>query len=237
MTPDVARAAPELITYYDDATGERTGLTAAGLGDRTAATAALLTRECGLGPGARAAVLLPPHWLTAVVLLACWSAGIEVSFRGWSTAGLTPAGEPLDVTVVDEHRIGHWLDDVPPAGHRFAVRRDPARPVPAGYRDLESSIGRWRGAAPPPGDVDPRARATVDGASFGGYAAVAREVAGRYGIGSDDRVLVDAATSEQPLIWLLAPLIAGASIVLCAGLDPARRDDRAAAERVTRVLG
>ena len=44
------------------------------------------------------------------------------------------------------------------------------------------------------------------------------------------RVLARLHTS-----WLLAPLIAKASIVLCANLDRSRLDARIAAEGVTRV--
>jgi hypothetical protein len=36
--------------------------------------------------------------------------------------------------------------------------------------------------------------------------------------------------------WLLAPLIAGASIVLCGDLDPAKVDSRVASEQVTLLL-
>src|SRR5689334_10851583 len=72
-----------LITYYDDAAGERVELTAAEVGSWSAATASLLTSECGLAAGGRVGVLLPPHWQTAVVLLGAWSAGMEISFRGW----------------------------------------------------------------------------------------------------------------------------------------------------------
>jgi hypothetical protein len=51
-----------------------------------------------------------------------------------------------------------------------------------------------------------------------------------------DRLLVDAAEHEHPVTWLLAPLAAGASVVLCGNLDPEVVDARMAAERVTRVL-
>jgi hypothetical protein len=44
----------QLLTFYDDATGERTGLTAAELGSWVSATARLLTAECGLRRGSRA---------------------------------------------------------------------------------------------------------------------------------------------------------------------------------------
>jgi hypothetical protein len=56
-----------------------------------------------------------------------------------------------------------------------------------------------------------------------------------HGVGPGDRVLVDAAISEEPLIWLLAPLSAGASLVLCANLDRSKLDERITTERVTRV--
>jgi uncharacterized protein (TIGR03089 family) len=64
-----------LLTYYDDATGERVALTAVELGGWAAATSALLSEGCGLGPGRQAAVLLPPHWQTAALLLGTWAAG------------------------------------------------------------------------------------------------------------------------------------------------------------------
>jgi len=140
-----------LITYRDDATGERAALTAAEVGGWTAATAALLTQECGLRPGDQAAVLLPPHWQTAAVLLGAWSAGLAVSFRGWATAGLSPAGDPLEVSFVEARRVGSWLDEVPPARHQFvlglAPAAAPADPVPDGYRDFPSAVRPHLGAA------------------------------------------------------------------------------------------
>jgi uncharacterized protein (TIGR03089 family) len=230
----------ELITYYDDATGERTALTAAEVGGWAATTAALLTDGCGLGPGDRAAVLLPPHWQTAAVLLGAWSAGIAVSFRGWSTAGLGPAGEPLDVTFVESRRVCSWLDDVPAGKHQFvlglAPAGAPAAELPDGYRDYAAEVRPHLGAAPPAGPVRAHDAAAVDGSTFGEYEAIATEIARSKGIGPGDRVLIDAAASEEPLIWLLAPLSVGASIVLCAHLDRARLDERMAAEQVSRVI-
>jgi uncharacterized protein (TIGR03089 family) len=227
----------ELITYYDDATGNRVGLTARELGEWSSATSALLTRGCGLRAGSRAAVLLPPHWQTAVVLLGCWATGVEVSFRGWSTAGLSPAGAPLDVSFVEHRRIDSWLDDVPPAGFQFSLPLSAPSAPPPGYDDFMSAAAPWLGAAPPSAMVDAHDRATETGETYDQYGALAAGIAGRRGIGRGDRVLVDAAASEQPLNWLLAPLSVGASIVLCANLDRTRLDERIATERVTRVLG
>ncbi|BCJ46748.1 hypothetical protein GCM10010168_37300 [Actinoplanes ianthinogenes] len=236
---NVERHPTELITYYDDSTGERAGLTAAEVGRWSAATAALLADECGLRAGSRAGVLLPPHWQTAVVLLGAWAAGLEVSFRGWGAAGLDGGGPELDVTFVERRRVDSWLETVPVARHRFVLGLaggGAAAPgVPEGWREFLPAVRAHRGAAPPEhraGILDP---ATPDGTTVGEYGAVAAEVARSRGIGEGDRVLVDAAASEEPLIWLLAPLAAGASIVLCAGPDRSRLDERIAAERVTCV--
>jgi uncharacterized protein (TIGR03089 family) len=226
----------DLITYYDDESGERVGLSATEVGDWSAATSALLVSGCGQRAGRQAAVLLPPHWQTAVILLGCWATGVEVSFRGWSTAGLTPAGGMLDVSFVAQHRIGSWLDDVPAAAHQFAVRLGASTPTPLGYDDFESSVRPWLGSSPPSALVDPDGRATVSGETYEQYAAMAAGVADSQGIRRGDRVLVDADSTEQPLMWLLAPLSAGASIVLCANLDRSRLDDRITAEQVTRVF-
>jgi uncharacterized protein (TIGR03089 family) len=226
----------ELITFYDDAVDERVGMSAAEVGRWSAATSALLVSQCRQRAGRQAAVLLPPHWQTAVILLGCWATGVEVSFRGWSTAGLTPAGDMLDVSFVLQHRIGNWLDDVPAAAHQFAVRLGSTAPTPEGYDDFEESVRPWLGSSPPAAAVDPLGRATVEGETYGSFGAIAVEMARTRGIRRGDRVLVDAAGSEHPLIWLLAPLSVGASIVLCANLDRSRLDARVSTERVTHVL-
>ncbi|BEL07259.1 TIGR03089 family protein [Actinoplanes sichuanensis] len=231
-----------MITFYDDATGEQTRLTAAELGAWAAATADLLTTGCGLRRGSRAGVLLPPHWQTAAVLLGAWAAGIEVSFRGWGAAGLSPdTGPTLDVTFVERRRVGSWLEDVPPAGHRFvlglAPDGGPTPDVPPDYRDFAPAARARLGVPPPPpGGVEAGAAATVDGTTFGEYGAAAAGIAAARGFGAGDRILVDTAACEEPLIWLMAPLTAGASIVLCANLDRSRLDARIAAEGVTGML-
>ncbi|WP_250008512.1 TIGR03089 family protein [Actinoplanes sp. M2I2] len=230
----------DLITYYDDATGERFGLTAGELGGWTSATTALLTEGCGLGPGDTAAVLLPPHWQTAAVLLGAWSAGLELSIRDWAGAGLSPAGDPLDVTFVEHRRIGNWLDEVPTGRHQFVLGLAPhgaaTGDVPKGYRDYTTALRPYLGAHPPRHEIDELRPAVVDGTTYQEYARTAADVAEQHGIGPGDRVLVDTALQEHPLIWLLAPLSAGASIVLCANLDASRLEQRIDKEGVTVVL-
>src|SRR5205085_489266 len=67
-----------LLTWYDDGNGERTELSGATLANWVAKTANLLVDGVGVVPGDAAVVLLPPHWQSAAILLACWSAGVTV---------------------------------------------------------------------------------------------------------------------------------------------------------------
>ena len=236
------RAGPSqpLITYYDDATGERTDLSAADLGTWAARTASLLAGS-GVGSGSRAAVLLPPHWQTAAVLLGAWSAGVSVANHGWSTAGLPPVGAAADVsydvTFVALGRLGSWLENVPDAPHRFVLGLDlPLDEVPEGYRDFLAEVRAVDDAVPPPVVIGRTDEASPDGTTYRQWGLIAASIAESAGIRRGDRVLVEVARHENPAMWLLAPLSVGASIVLCANLDPALLDARMAAERVTRVL-
>ncbi|MGC1215665.1 MAG: TIGR03089 family protein [Micromonospora sp.] len=231
-----------LLTYYDDATAERTDLTAHQLGDWAARSAGLLRDGCGLGPGSRVAVLLPPHWRTAAVLLGAWAVGMAVSFRPRATAGLPvlePGGDrPYDAVFVTPERLDDWLEDVPDGVHRYLVGTGsgPLADVPVGWLDWSTEVLRHTDNTPAYTAIRPSDPATPDGTSYGEWGRLARTVAEQLDLRAGDRLLVDAAEHEQPLKWLLAPLAAGASVVICRNLDPARRDARIAAEQVTRVL-
>ena len=208
-----------LLTWYDDATGERTELSGATLDNWVAKTANLLVDSVGLDTGERAGVLLPPHWQSAAVLLGCWSAGLSVVFD--------PPG-PVDVLFAAASRI----DDAAawPADERYALAlapfAAPLRTVPPGFLDYVLEVrghgDRFSPTGPGPQDADLCGRATRRAATLG--------------IGPDDRVLFDAARYPDPVDWLLAPLTVGASIVLCAHLDPDRLVDRINAEKVTVTL-
>jgi hypothetical protein len=75
--------------------------------------------------------------------------------------------------------------------------------------------------------------------SLAALVETATELAGRLGIAEGDRVLVDARTAPAagPVAWLLAPLAAGASLVLCRAAASAQLQRRAESERVTATLG
>jgi uncharacterized protein (TIGR03089 family) len=233
-----------LLTYYDDVTGERTELSGAALGSWAARTASMLRDGCRMRTGDRAAVLLPPHWQTAAVLLGAWSAGVAVSFHPWATAGLTVAGqdtdEPVDAVFVARHRLDSWLETVPQARHRFVLGlgRDGVvmDEVPDGYRDYVAEVRRYGDRSPAYHEIRHTDPASPDGTSYEEWAALAHDFAAQLGLEVGDRLLVDVSKHEQPVMWLLAPLSVGASVVLCANLDRDTLDDRIAAEGISHVL-
>ncbi|MFV2022441.1 TIGR03089 family protein [Micromonospora sp. LOL_023] len=235
---------PPLLTCFDDATGERTELSTLALGAWAARTAALLHDGCGLGAGDRAAVLLPPHWQTAAVLLGAWSIGVSVSIRLAATAGLPVLGpgtdEPLDAVFAARGRVDDWLEDVPVARHRFVLdvgpKAAPGRPAPDGYRTFLTEATRHGGRVPAYALVRPGDPAGDDGTSYAELGTVALGIAEQQDITAGDRVLIDAGQHEHPLFWLLAPLAVGASVVLCVNMNPDLLDVRVATEGVTRVL-
>jgi uncharacterized protein (TIGR03089 family) len=71
-----------IITFYDDASGERVELSTATLDNWIAKTANLLVDGLGLGPGDTASIDLPLHWQATVAVLACASVGLEVREAG-----------------------------------------------------------------------------------------------------------------------------------------------------------
>jgi uncharacterized protein (TIGR03089 family) len=213
-----------LLTYYDDATGERTELSVATLANWIDKTANLIVDGHGLGPGDLARVILPPHWQTAAVLLGCWSAGLAVD--------LGPAGRPADLAFIGAAELD-------PLDRSTGVRADelyalalapmaaPFRPgPPAGTLDYVIEVRAHGDHFTPAVPVRPDTVALGDGTSHGDLVAAARA----RGVPAGARVLIDAAVRPDPRDWLLAPLVAGASVVLCAHLDPTRLAGRLAAE-------
>jgi hypothetical protein len=75
--------------------------------------------------------------------------------------------------------------------------------------------------------------------SLQGLVETGRELADRLGIAAGDRILLDdrIAAEAGPVAWLLAPLTAGASLVVCRNAHPGGLPHRATTERVTATLG
>lgn len=84
-----------LLTYYDDAGGERTELSYATLQNWAAKTANLLVEEAGVTRGSRITLDVVDHWTGAVIAVGAWLAGAVVTC-GWADA------DSADVVVVAE---------------------------------------------------------------------------------------------------------------------------------------
>ena len=232
--------ATPLMTYYDDVTGERTELSATTLANWVAKTANLLQDEFDVGPGSTVAVLLPPHWQTAAVLLGVWSCGAAVQ----ESSSPADAG---DVAVVAQDRLAAFEDEGD-ADH-LDVLGVSLHPLGLGMRDYSGAARDFALEVRSHGDVftpyapvDPAAPGLVLGGgalTLEALTGAAVELADRLGLTAGDRVLVDDRLAEEagPVTWLLAPLAAGASVVLVRQPDPAALARRAATEGVTATLG
>jgi uncharacterized protein (TIGR03089 family) len=233
-------AAP-LITHYDDATGERVELSGATLANWVAKTANLLQDEFDVGTGSTVAVALPVHWQTAAVLLGAWSCGAAVLDTAAEDDGrLADADVVLAsadrLTPLEELGLDELLGlSLHPLGMGMAGYAGPARDFALEVRVHGDHFSPY---SPP----DPSSPGLLLGGvqlTLGGLVETAAELAGRLGLVAGDRVLVDehTATEAGPVAWLLAPLYAGASLVLCRHPFPERLPQRAADERVTATLG
>ncbi|MEV0896290.1 TIGR03089 family protein [Actinoplanes sp. NPDC049802] len=223
-------AAP-LLTWYDDATGDRTELSGATLDNWVSKTANLLVDGVGLGHGDAVALLLPPHWQTAALLLGVSAAGLAADLGG----DPQPV-EALFTTPELVTRAAGWtcLDRYATGLLPLAM---PLRTLPDGYADYVTEVrehgDHFRGAPVAAAD---RALAGPVEMSHHEVVDLAAERATELGITSGARVMIDTALYPDPADWLLAPLVAGASIVLCANLDGPSTGARAAAEKVTLTL-
>jgi uncharacterized protein (TIGR03089 family) len=234
-------AAAPLVTSYDDATGERVELSATTLANWVAKTANLLQQEFDVEPGSSVAVALPVHWQTAAVLLAVWSCGATVLDSPAEDDGALADADVVLVAqdrlaAVEEVATGELLGlSLHPLGMGLTDYTGSARDFALEVRAAGDRFTPWT----PPDPTAPGLRAGGLELTLGGLTAAARELAGRLGLAGGDRVLVDEATAAEtgPVAWLLAPLAAGASLVLCRHPDPSGLAARAATERVTATLG
>lgn len=229
-----ADAARPLVTYYDDATGERVELSVATFANWVAKTANLLQDELGAEPGDRLALLLPAHWQTAVWLFSCAATGVVAEVGG------DPAGAGIVVAGPDRLEKARAC-----GGERIALS---LRPMGARFPQPPGGFTDYAVAAPGQGDVfiaheepgpgDPAL--TVGGERFtaGELVARAAEDAAARGLAAGGRLMSFRGYDD----WLglsaglFAPLAAGASVVLCPRadlLDAAALAARAASERVT----
>jgi uncharacterized protein (TIGR03089 family) len=222
-----------LVTFYDDATGERAELSAKSLANWIAKTHFLLIDELGTAVGDRAFVRLPVHWLAAPILLGCWYAGLEVvSDPAAATVAFGDADSLLQALP------GSQADRLDGA---FAVSLlSMARPStpPPGMADYASSVrpmpDAWATVRAQAGPDQP----ALAGRSRAELGQAARQAADELGLKPGGRLMWSAPWTGPtgPQDWtasLLAPLAVGGSVVLVRNPDPARAEARAKAEKVT----
>nr|WP_202459323.1 MULTISPECIES: TIGR03089 family protein [unclassified Streptomyces] len=210
-----------LVTFYDDATGERVELSVATFANWVAKTANLLQGDLSAEPGDRAVLLLPAHWQTAVWLLACSSVGVVADVGGDpASADLVVSGpDSLDAArACSGERIALALR---PLGGRFPQ-------PPDGFADYAVEVPGQGDRFAPYAPVDPDEVAlVVDGVELTGAEVVARsrEDAGRLGRpgGGEGGVRVLSGLSygtwDGLSAGLFAALAGGGSVVLCRNLE------------------
>ncbi|MEU6391200.1 TIGR03089 family protein [Streptomyces sp. NPDC046939] len=218
-----------LVTFYDDATGERVELSVATFANWVAKTANLLQGELNAEPGDRVTLLLPAHWQTAVWLLACSSVGVVADVHGDPAAADVVVSGPdtLDAArACSGERIALALR---PLGGRFPQ-------TPEGFVDYAVEVPSQGDRFAPFVPVSPDEPAlAVAGAEWTGAEVVARASADAAGLGltgPGSRLLsgLPYDTWEGLSAGLFSPLATGGSVVLCRHLD--RLDDDALAKRV-----
>ena len=228
-----------LLTFYDDATGERVELSAATLANWVAKTANLLQDDLAVEPGDRVALLLPAHWQTAAWLLACFSAGVVAAPGGDPAQADVVVAGPDALEAARACRGERMALALRPLGARFPV-------APEGFADYAVEVPRqgdhFAPYAPPAPDAPALALADGTVLTGAGVVARARGTAQELGLTAGSRVLTGLGYDDWAGLaaGLLAPLAAGGSVVLCRNAGPAdgaALEGRRTAERVTHTVG
>ncbi len=212
-----------LVTFYDDATGERTELSVTTYANWVAKVASLLVDELEVEHGSRVLVDLPVHWLAPVVLGAAWAGGLEVVWDGEADAVVTgPDG--VDRWAGEAARIPVVAGALLPLARRFA------EPLPAGVHDLGVEVWSQPDAYvawPAPADDDP-AVVGVTQAELWSAAAVGTQI-------TDGGRLLSETSPASPsgLASFTEPLARSGSMVLVTHTSGERRERIVADERVT----
>ncbi|MFC9929627.1 TIGR03089 family protein [Streptomyces sp. NPDC127190] len=227
LTADPGRP---LVTFYDDATGERVELSVATFANWVSKTANLLQGDLAAAPGDRVALLLPAHWQTAVWLLACASVGAVADVAGDPAAADVVVSGPDSLEAARACRGERVALALRPLGGRF-----PQGP-PEGFADYAVEVPGQGDRFAPFAPVDPDEPALiVAGREFSGAEVVQRARAEAPSLelaGPGSRLLsgLPYDTWDGLNAGLFGPLATGGSVVLCRHLD--RLDEDRLAQRI-----
>lgn len=216
------------VTYYDEASGERTELSAKSLANWVAKTYHLLVDDLDLDVGDTAFVGIDAHWIAYPVLLGCLTAGLA----------LTTEVESAAVGFVDatHSERAAALPDV------YAVARDSAGvgfgdAAPAGTSDYVTAVrpqqDKWPTVFLTATDDDP----CLASQSRGAVMTRAAERAAELGLERGGRLLstADWDGSDGWLDAFFVPLAVGGSVVLVRNASPETLSRRAHQERADLV--
>jgi uncharacterized protein (TIGR03089 family) len=192
------------VTYYDEASGERSELSAKSLANWVAKTHHLLGDELGLGVGDTALIAVPAHWISVPVLLGCLTAGLAITSAGDAdVAFVMPATLAAAGSVPDVYAVS-------PGSAAIGFRGEPPTPASDYVAAVRPQADAWAGVQMPAAPNDPclpgLSRAdVVERAAAAGLAAGARVLTTR--------------TWDSPDDWIdtvLAPIAVGGSVVIVA---------------------
>jgi uncharacterized protein (TIGR03089 family) len=218
-----------LVTFYDDATGERVELSVTTYANWVAKTAGLVQDELDLERGALVLVDLPTHWLGAVWLGALWTGGQVV------TTDLALADE-ADLVVCGPDGVDGYAGSagsrpvvalsLRPLGARFS------EPLPTGVTDYGAVVLAQPDvfvALDPPDAGDPAWRSDDRDRS---QADLLADAATTPLVDEGGRLLTDRnPCSPEGVATLLSPLLRAGGVVWVARPDEARWEQRYAEER------
>jgi uncharacterized protein (TIGR03089 family) len=204
-------AARPLVTFYDDATGERVELSVATYANWVAKTAGLCQDELDVEAGGLVLLDLPTHWLGAVWLGAAWTLGLAAT----DDRSLV---DRADLVVCGPDGVGSYAphaDRVPvlalslrPLGGRFVEA------LPTGVTDYGAVVLAQPDLfvpAVPPAGPDPGWR---DSTGTSTQADLLAAAAGSSLVGAEGRLLTDVNPCTRPgLATLLGPVLHRASTV------------------------
>ncbi|MGW0423703.1 TIGR03089 family protein [Streptomyces sp. NPDC003015] len=219
-----------LVTFYDDATGERVELSVATFANWVAKTSNLLQGDLAAAPGDRVTLLLPAHWQTAVWLLACASVGVVADVGGDPSAADLVVSGPDSLAAARACTGERVALALRPLGGRFPQ-------TPDGFVDYAVEVPSQGDRFVPFAPVDPDEPAlVVAGREFSAAEVVERARAE----GTGDRVLsgLPYDTWDGLNAGLYGALANGGSVVLCRHLEQLGEEGlakRIESERVTAV--
>lgn len=229
---DLLAAVPSqpFVTYYDEATGERSELSVKSLANWVVKTHHLLGTELGLGVGDHALVALPAHWISVAPILGCFTAGLAITDDASeaTVAFIAPEALAIAASAPDIYVIAPDSAAVGFSGNE-----------PAGTNDFVLSVrpqeDKWPSVRLAAGPNDPG----LAGRTRGELVEWARARAATTGLETGGRLLTtrDWVTSVDLVDAVLAPLAVGGSVVIVRNADAETVERRIGQERATARLG